>query len=56
MTPLEIELAINGLIVLINVLVSNIKAGDKLTEEQKTMFLTRLNNIQNLVNSSKFPV
>ncbi len=56
MTPLEVELAINGLIVLINVLVTNVKSGDKLTEEQKAIFLTRLSNMQNLVNNSKFPV
>ena len=56
MTPLEIELAINGLIVLINVLVSNIKVSGQLSDEQKALFLARLTNIQQLVNNSKFPV
>ena len=56
MSPLEIELAINGLIVLINLILTNVQSSDKLTAEQKAMFLNRLNSIQSMVNSSKFPV
>lgn len=56
MTPLQIELAINGLIILANAIASNINVSKELTEEEKKSFLARLTNLQAAVNATKFPV
>ncbi len=55
MDPIEINLAIGSLVILLQYLASDIQANDKLTDEQKKGFIDRLDVIKKLVEESKFP-
>ncbi len=49
MTPLEIELAINAVIVLIQVLGTQLAQAEGLTPEQKQAYLDRITAAQNAI-------
>lgn len=55
MTPLEIEAAIQALIIIGQLIANNVKGSGTLTAEEKQAFLDRLDAVKLMVVSSKFP-
>ncbi len=56
MTPAEIEILVNGLILTAQLVITAVNSNTGLTDEQKQSHLDRISSIQDQVRASKFPV
>jgi hypothetical protein len=55
MTPVEIEAAIQALIIIGQVIAANVKGSGTLTDDEKARYLYRLEAVKLMVTASKFP-
>ncbi len=53
MNPLQLEMAINALIILIQVIVSQLNTAENLTPEQKQAYIDRITSAQNSIQEWK---